>query len=157
MDVGRIAQLGSPAEIYRRPLTPFVAGFVGNTNLVDATVLGGSADGGVRLRLLGQEVEVLDVTGRAPGEQVSVGIRPDDIRLVHERERDRHPYVFEAQVRRVSFVGEVVQIEAELAGARLRLHAMGPGRFELLERPPETVLFTPGSLIVMPAGVDGGR
>jgi len=43
-DAGRIAQVGTPTEIYEHPSTPFVAGFVGISNLlaagVAATVLG---------------------------------------------------------------------------------------------------------------------
>ncbi|MFH8342441.1 ABC transporter ATP-binding protein [Streptomyces sp. AM6-12] len=34
-DRGRIAQVGTPAEIYERPATPFVAAFVGTSNLLD--------------------------------------------------------------------------------------------------------------------------
>ncbi len=34
MDLGHIAQMGSPADVYRHPATAFVASFVGNTNLV---------------------------------------------------------------------------------------------------------------------------
>jgi putative spermidine/putrescine transport system ATP-binding protein len=36
MDQGRLVQLGTPAEIYERPRTPFVAGFIGESNLLDA-------------------------------------------------------------------------------------------------------------------------
>ena len=37
MGEGRIEQLGSPAEVYERPATAFVAGFIGMSNLLDAT------------------------------------------------------------------------------------------------------------------------
>ncbi|MFI6596685.1 ABC transporter ATP-binding protein [Nonomuraea sp. NPDC050536] len=44
MEGGRIAQVGTPAEIYERPATPFVAGFVGTSNLISGdaakTILG---------------------------------------------------------------------------------------------------------------------
>jgi spermidine/putrescine transport system ATP-binding protein len=39
---GRIEQLGTPEEVYETPRTRFVAGFVGDTNLIDATVETGS-------------------------------------------------------------------------------------------------------------------
>ena len=45
MNVGRIEQLASPAELYERPATRFVADFIGSTNLLDGTV----ADGGIGL------------------------------------------------------------------------------------------------------------
>lgn len=44
MNQGRIEQLGSPDDIYTRPATHFVAEFVGNNNLFDGEVTGGSAD-----------------------------------------------------------------------------------------------------------------
>ena len=40
MGTGRLLQLGTPLEIYRRPRTPFVAGFVGSANLIDGERLG---------------------------------------------------------------------------------------------------------------------
>ena len=40
MDHGRIAQIGSPADLYAKPVSAFVAEFVGETNLIDGTVAG---------------------------------------------------------------------------------------------------------------------
>lgn len=50
MEKGRIAQLGSPREIYQQPANAFVAGFVGNLNafnVVERTPFGLKVDGGV--------------------------------------------------------------------------------------------------------------
>ena len=46
MNGGRIEQLGTPAELYERPRTAFVAGFLGKSNLLEGTVAG---DGLIRL------------------------------------------------------------------------------------------------------------
>ena len=43
MNEGRIQQIGTPREIYERPVNPFVADFVGTTNFLDGTVLGPDA------------------------------------------------------------------------------------------------------------------
>ena len=40
MQAGKLLQLGTPQEIYLRPRTPFVAGFVGSANLIDSELLG---------------------------------------------------------------------------------------------------------------------
>ena len=45
MDGGVVEQCGTPEEVYERPKKPFVAGFIGISNLMEGTV----ADGGVRL------------------------------------------------------------------------------------------------------------
>lgn len=79
---GRISQVGTPAEIYRRPSSPFVADFVGSMNMIPG-----------RLREVAT-IATVDVRGRlvrgtpAPGlEQVPVGsevlvaVRPERVRL----------------------------------------------------------------------------
>src|SRR2546425_155477 len=45
MNQGQVAQIGTPEEVYRRPLSRFVAGFVGETNLLP----GRSANGQIQL------------------------------------------------------------------------------------------------------------
>ncbi len=51
-DAGRVAQVGTPEEVYERPATPFVAGFVGTSNLLTGeaarTVVGRDGTFGVR-------------------------------------------------------------------------------------------------------------
>jgi ABC-type Fe3+/spermidine/putrescine transport system ATPase subunit len=43
MAAGRVLQLGRPAEVYHRPRTPFVAGFLGEANFLDGALFGGRA------------------------------------------------------------------------------------------------------------------
>ena len=38
MKMGQIAQIGTPAELYERPASPFVADFIGDANLIEGTV-----------------------------------------------------------------------------------------------------------------------
>jgi spermidine/putrescine transport system ATP-binding protein len=74
MNAGRIEQLGPPEELYERPRTAFVAGFLGISNLLPALVVGPDRvklDDGTELRVGPHER-----TGR-----VAVGIRPEKISL----------------------------------------------------------------------------
>ncbi|MFE9201384.1 ABC transporter ATP-binding protein [Micromonospora sp. NPDC007230] len=75
MEGGRIRQVGTPTEVFRRPANTFVAGFIGSTpmNLVPARVHGDElAVAGVRLPV------PEDVRGRlTDGEQVVYGVRPE--------------------------------------------------------------------------------
>lgn len=73
MNGGRIEQLGSPSELYERPQTGFVAGFLGKSNLLEGTV----EPGGVRLRD-GTLVQV-DIGGRSGS--VAIGVRPEKVRF----------------------------------------------------------------------------
>lgn len=74
MNRGRVEQLGSPSELYETPRTAFVAGFLGTSNLLAATV---SGDGVVTLAD-GSQVRVR--TNGSSG-AVSVGVRPEKIAL----------------------------------------------------------------------------
>ncbi|MBN8243868.1 ABC transporter ATP-binding protein [Nitratireductor aquimarinus] len=78
---GKIEQIGTPREIYDHPQTRFVANFIGETNLLEGTVAGRSADG-LRVRLAnGAELTASASDNYTPGENVLVSIRPERIRL----------------------------------------------------------------------------
>lgn len=75
MEKGRIAQMGTPQEIYYQPRTRFVADFVGTMNRMHGRVNGGALDvaGG---RLAWHE------TSQAAASTVEVMFRPEDVRIV---------------------------------------------------------------------------
>jgi spermidine/putrescine transport system ATP-binding protein len=76
MNRGKIDQLGAPHELYERPQTAFVAGFLGVSNLLPGTVAGSDAvrlDDGTTVR-----VREGSLNGRTGA--VAVGIRPEKIR-----------------------------------------------------------------------------
>lgn len=78
---GRVEQLGPPEELYERPRTAFVAGFLGVSNLLDGDVIGRDdtlaevrlADGSV----LRAPAELVD-----GAQSVRVGVRPEKLRVV---------------------------------------------------------------------------
>lgn len=81
---GRIVQIGDPQDLYRHPISAFVAGFLGETNLLPATVRGSEggrsvvefADGTLgRARVRG------DGSGTMAGQRVLVSVRPERIRM----------------------------------------------------------------------------
>jgi iron(III) transport system ATP-binding protein len=71
MDKGVIVQHGTPSDLYERPVTPWVAGFVGEANLLAGTVDGGTAATSVGPVPLSSPVEG----------SVSVLARPEALRL----------------------------------------------------------------------------
>jgi spermidine/putrescine transport system ATP-binding protein len=93
MNDGRIEHLGSPREIYERPATRFVAGFIGTSNLLSATVAG-VQDGHAVITLgPGERIIVpLQATagGRSvggsgdavrPGDAIELSVRPEKIEM----------------------------------------------------------------------------
>jgi putative spermidine/putrescine transport system ATP-binding protein len=77
---GRIEQVGTPAEVYERPATPFVAGFVGTSNLLQATVEGQRGEL-TTLRVGPHGIVLLADPGHPIGSRVTIAVRPEKIRL----------------------------------------------------------------------------
>ena len=83
LDAGRLAQVGTPEELYRCPASAFVAGFVGETNLIPGTQAFVSGENHYVRTAFG------DLAGRVvapdwkpqPGEAVTLSIRPECLSL----------------------------------------------------------------------------
>jgi sn-glycerol 3-phosphate transport system ATP-binding protein len=84
MNGGRIEQIGLPTEIYKRPKTTFVAGFIGSPpmNMLKGVTAGGAVAVG-DLKLPVPELP----TGMPDGVEVVVGLRPEDIVAADARDR----------------------------------------------------------------------
>ena len=76
MDKGRIQQIGKPEDIYNEPKNAFVADFIGESNILDGTML---AD--YKVRFFGRNFDCVD-KGFQLNEPVDVVIRPEDIDIV---------------------------------------------------------------------------
>ena len=78
MDQGRIAQCDTAEELYRRPVSGFVAGFLGRTNLLDAVLVGRDGDR-VVLEIEGQRLSIRASAALRTGRAVRAMIRPEAI------------------------------------------------------------------------------
>jgi spermidine/putrescine transport system ATP-binding protein len=84
MSEGRVEQIGSPDEIYHAPATAFVAGFIGEANLIGGTVASVSGSEAV-VEADGTRLSVpAPDRGVRAGDQVLVMIRPERVRVVSE-------------------------------------------------------------------------
>jgi spermidine/putrescine transport system ATP-binding protein len=100
---GKIEQLGSVHEIYHQPRTTFVANFIGEANILPATVVSRSADG-VRIKLNGKiDLVILDANLSDDVETLLVSIRPEKIHIA--RRPHEHTNSFEAVIEREVFKG----------------------------------------------------
>ncbi len=110
MNEGRIEQIGTPAEIYNFPATPFVASFVGTLNLVAARVV---EAGTGRLSIEGQEVRASKPISEArDGATVTLALRPESIELGEGGGSNR----FRGSVEDASFLGSIVRIRIRIGG-----------------------------------------
>jgi spermidine/putrescine transport system ATP-binding protein len=144
MNEGRVEQIGSPEEIYHRPATEFVAGFIGMANLLPATV---TAVGGDRAQATlgdGTAVDVAASDGLRAGDPGTFMIRPERMHL-----RVGGDDGFEAKVVDLVFQGPLVRVElATPDGSSLVAH-VGPDE--------ELPLLRPGDVVRVVWDHDGGR
>jgi spermidine/putrescine transport system ATP-binding protein len=80
MNHGRIEQLGAPEELYERPMTAFVAGFLGVSNLLDGTVAGRD-DGLLTVKLDDGTLLQVPASGVNGTSEVRIGVRPEKLRV----------------------------------------------------------------------------
>jgi spermidine/putrescine transport system ATP-binding protein len=85
MRLGRIEQIGPPEEVYESPMTEFVAGFLGASNMLEGEMKERS-DGMSAVLLMGGDVVHLPAE-RAPfatGTSVKVGVRPEKVHITRD-------------------------------------------------------------------------
>ncbi len=110
MSSGRIEQLGTPQDLYEQPATPFVADFLGVSNLMTAV-----SDGKGAIRLDGTTLEVEGTAPVASGE-VMLAIRPERVEIVPAGEPGHNRV--RATVSEMVYVGPTMQVNARLDGGQ---------------------------------------
>jgi sulfate transport system ATP-binding protein len=143
MNHGRIEQVGTPQEVFERPATPFVMGFLGNVNIFQGRVAAGRAQLG-------------PLSVDFPGHTEDTPRSAQGFARPHELELARHDAGggFWATVRHVNRAGSVVKLELEdgdgrpvhAETTREQFEALGTGPGERLYVTPRQVrIFVEGS------------
>jgi spermidine/putrescine transport system ATP-binding protein len=138
MNAGRFEQLGDPEQLYERPTTRFVAGFLGVSNLLPATT-DGAADGYAVVKLAD------DTRVRVPqalvngSSSLQVGIRPEKIRLSEPDKAPANANLLRGVIRDASYIGVSTQYIVDASGgARLTVYEQN------VERATKAELWAPG-------------
>ncbi len=108
MRQGRIEQVGTPWEIYFRPVNRFVADFVGTVNFLPATVTG-ITETTLTLDYLDNPVTLPRIEDVAVGENVSLVVRPECMRLLSADESLGDPAILTGTIDHYSFLGRVIR------------------------------------------------
>ncbi|MEY2967106.1 MAG: hypothetical protein RLY50_1156 [Actinomycetota bacterium] len=141
MSAGRVEQIATPVDIYTRPASLFVAGFIGSANLLPATVA--SADSaGARVELTsGGSVtlaagQMSEGSTFSSGDMVTVMVRPEHLVVTADRPSGE---AIEARVTDVVFQGASVRVVARTTDG-IEVAALVSGQAELpFLRPESTV------------------
>lgn len=102
---GRIEQIGTPEDVYRRPASRFVAGFFGENNIIPWEAVSGELLSAVRHSVLGKGHRA-----------AAIAIRPESLRIVAADGARAM-----ADVETVSFLGATTEVLLRLAGHRFRV------------------------------------
>jgi spermidine/putrescine transport system ATP-binding protein len=124
MNGGVVEQLATPKELYQRPASAFVAGFIGTSNLIELRV--DRRDGGLLTMDLGEGQRILAVAPEhaAGSSRTTITVRPEWIKLSTGEVGDRASHVGGTVVD-VVYLGSVTQLIVLLpTGERLTVHQL---------------------------------
>jgi spermidine/putrescine transport system ATP-binding protein len=140
MNGGVVEQLATPRELYQRPASAFVAGFIGTSNLIELRV--DRRDDAMLAMDLGDGERILAVdpeTGRRR-ERATITVRPEWIKLANGTANDRSSYVG-GTVIDVVYLGSITQLIVLLrTGERLTVHRLNDEVGAIDPRPGEQVM-----------------
>jgi putative spermidine/putrescine transport system ATP-binding protein len=129
MNEGRLEQIGSPGELYFRPRTPFAADFLGDSNMLEATVAGIDGAAVVLAGVAGASLRAPAAPGVRAGDRVRLVVRPERLALLGPGEDAAN--VLDGVLREVILVGGVTKYYVTLGDGRTvsatRLTAGPPG------------------------------
>ncbi len=114
MNNAAIEQIGTPEDLYFRPRTVFAADFLGESNLIDATVAGSDVEWITVAMNNGAMVRGTTHCQFGAGEKVRFMVRPECVRMLGEHEQADN--VADAVVKEIILSGPVVKYYLELAG-----------------------------------------
>src|SRR3954466_3431823 len=126
MRAGKIEQIATPRDIYERPVTPFVASFVGITNLLNGAIRAREGDVG-EVAVAGTTLRLAGVRGNA-GDKVVLSLRPEALRLLAPGEAAPARCVtLSGTLNEVEYLGPVTRFGVMLAdGTALQLRGLIP-------------------------------
>src|SRR5437588_1745753 len=131
MRAGRLAQVGTPADLYHRPANSFVAGFIGQSNLLPGKIVG-REDGTVRV-----ETAVGPIIAAAPAgperDDVVLSVRPEQMRITDSSTGSRHVNRLIGRTIETTFLGEASEHAVAINGTEIRVISAPP----LFQVPPE--------------------
>ena len=110
---GRIEQVALPEILYEEPERPFVAGFIGENNMLRGRVLSVEKDIS-RVEVGDQIVQAFQVAPCKPGDLVVLAIRPERVCLAPQPEV--YPNRFDAGIEDITFLGDHLRLRVEVCG-----------------------------------------
>ncbi len=138
MDGGRVRQVGSPGEIYRRPASPFVARFVGDINMMEGRVAAADTRE-VSVDVAGTRLAVprsATVGTPSVGDRCHIACRPESVQLGGA---NGHALALEARVATLYRLGPTVKVVLD--------SSIGPVTALMMAAPPHAAELSEGKVV----------
>jgi hypothetical protein len=107
MDRGRLAQVAPPPELYEHPVSRWVAGFIGDVNLLDGVVVAADADGLAIEGQGGRRYRAAAGANVKPGQKVSIALRPEKLRLAAGKPDGVGENCVAGRVHDIAYLGDI--------------------------------------------------
>ncbi|MGG4504935.1 ABC transporter ATP-binding protein [Heyndrickxia sporothermodurans] len=109
MKDGQVIQIGTPTELYSQPASPFIADFVGTSNILPGKVISSKANESV-VQINGKQIKSTYQTDK---EEVNVIIRPENITILSEGtpSSESDVNIFEGKINQSTYLGSAVRYE----------------------------------------------
>jgi iron(III) transport system ATP-binding protein len=148
LDRGRILQVGSPREVYRRPTCRAVADFIGETDFIAGVIVSASAQSVVVDTAIGRFEGVLGDARATPaaGAGVAVSVRPEC--WVLSREVPARNAV-KGRIGEAIYLGELAQYELVAGAQRLKILELNPRFLEQPDRGEVYASVAPEDVVVL--------
>ena len=118
MEKGRVAQLGTPEDIYRRPASAFVAEFVGTANGLDAVVQ--ESEGGlIRVEGWPEPLRVEAASAYSAGQRLRLYLRPEELQLGTDLGSATGAGDLSGVVSDKRFLGSITRLSVQVGGSTL--------------------------------------
>ncbi len=109
---GKVVQEGVPSDLYRKPASTFVAGFLGKSNFLDGTVAE-HVPGGFVIDARGHKLLQASDDPPALGSPVVIGVRPENLSAVRSGEKADN--MLQATIRECAYYGSAFHLLMETA------------------------------------------
>lgn len=121
MNEGLLVQVGSPREIFERPIDRFVAEFTGTENFFDARIADASPEGHRLILSNGSTVRAKTSSVLSSGTPVTVAVRPQQVRVAANGTAKENENILSGTLVEIIYVGALVRLVFDIGtGARLQ-------------------------------------
>ncbi|MFC1713293.1 ABC transporter ATP-binding protein [Candidatus Poribacteria bacterium] len=154
MKDGRIAQIGTPRDVYNIPADSFVADFIGETNFVQGKLEAVYGEEFFMGSSIGDIISTHSSTEMSAGDSVLCSIRPESID-VSDEPLENVPNQFEARISSITYLGNVEEYCLRLTDSlEVKATIQNPGEYERHVGDKIYVLFQPQNAVLLPADTD---